>query len=129
MQITDQALSLPNNLGTPTSTEDPGVAGGIANTTVGVAAEKVLSGAAGLNGLRRVKIVNPTAGVSLGYTTVPAGATAPTLTSTVAGGGAADGSHIFPSSSEVIMVPCNADLYLAASGAASKYQLTAEPAR
>ncbi len=110
------------NLSTPVATK-PATTSGIFNHTVGTSAEKVLSASTTFTGkVRRVKIYNPTSGVTLGWTT-RIGA-APTLTSSVAGGGAADGSCVPPQSTEWISVPDNCDLYLAASAGASPYQLT-----
>jgi hypothetical protein len=113
---------LASDLGTPVSTK-PAPGTGIFNNTVGTAAEKVLSKSTSPRGcVRRVKLYNPTTGVTLGYTTTTG--VAPTLTSTVVGGGATDGSCVAPQSSEYFNVADNCDVYLSASAAASPYQLT-----
>lgn len=115
---------LPTSLGTPTGTE-PITGSGIVNSTVGIAAERILRGVAVTRGgVRRCKLYNPTAGVMLGFTTVATDATAPTLTSSMAGTGAADGSPVPPQTTEWFTVSDASDLYLAASAAASAYQLT-----
>lgn len=120
--VNQNQAPISGDLGTPTGTE-PITATGIVNSTVGVAAEKVVSKSTNPAGrARRLKIYNPTAGVSLGYTTTRGAA--PTLTSTVAGGGAADGSCIPAQSTEWVTIPDDCDLYMAASAALSPYQIT-----
>lgn len=115
---------LNRDLATPVNTK-PATAVGVFNNTVGTAAEKVLSAATVPAGkVRRVKIFNPTSGVMLGYTTATKGAAAPTLTSSVAGGGATNGSPIPAFATEWFSVDDSTDLYLAASAAASPYSLT-----
>jgi hypothetical protein len=76
----------------------------------------------------RVKIMCLTASARLGYSTVNAGATAPAIKAD--GDGSADeGSLIVDggaaNASEWITIPANQDLYIVASAASTKYQVTA----
>jgi hypothetical protein len=111
-------------LGTPASTQ-PATGSGVFNSTVGTSAVKVLSSAGDPTKVRRVKIVAPVAGTNLGWTTVITNAAAPTLTATGTGT-ATDGSLVEGGggATEWINLAGNLDLYLAASAAATPYQLT-----
>lgn len=110
-------------LGTPVSTK-PALGSGVFNNTVGAAAEKVLAGG-GSTKVRRVKLCCPLAGRNLGYTTVTQGAAAPTVTA-VGDGTVTDGSLVVGGNgaTDAFELADYLDLYLAASAAATPYNLT-----
>lgn len=110
--------------GTPVSTK-PATTAGIFNNTVGAAAALVFQGTPNSSAqkTRRFKLASPKAGVNIGYTWVKAGTAAPTLTA-VGDGTATDGSLVMGGSvSEWFNLDDDVDLYLAASAAATPYQI------
>lgn len=116
---------VPSALGTPVSTK-PATGVGVFNSTADLTATKVLSAATSHAGaLRRVTIANPNAAAYLAWTTVVKGTAAPTLTAGIAAT-ATDGRPIPPGEERTFLLNEMADLYLAASVAATPYSLTVE---
>lgn len=113
-------------LGTPTGTPPLTTTGILNSAALGTTPVLVLDGACA-GKINRVKIVLVTASRKLAYTTVAAGASAPTIAAD--GDGSADeGSLIIDAgtggATEWITIPDNVDLYLVASAASTAYQIT-----
>jgi hypothetical protein len=110
---------LDKNMGVGSATV-PLTGSGIQNTTIGVAAVKVLSASTNPSGRMRHCRLRAKGG-DVAYTTVIRDTSAPGITAT---GALTDGIFVGAGETDVFSVPDNADLYLVGAAVGTAYQLS-----
>lgn len=118
------------HLGVPVTTKPATAAKGIFNNTIAASntAEKVASALSSQAAPRRAFIYNPSDTEYLAFTTrssdsTVADATMQTMTATAAGGNL-NGTPVPPRAQVEVILPWNAELWLAATANGARYQLT-----